>query len=389
MRPLQTFQRDIEKVLQTTELSKKDLAAAEALRGQKDQPIIATPPPTPPPPIEPAGLVLPKTEVHSPLYATRVSAGELFAQESSATLPKKEPPPLPQPKPQPVVPPVETFQSAVQNYVRDNNVSAVQVMAAEQARRAEEAQPVNLASPKTSTKTILVAAGLVLLACAAGALGYTYYTQRTLPAAQNPVAPFISVDATMPVSISPQDSANTIMQTLTAAKKEVRLSLGLVAQLTPTSGTTTPGARDFFAQATPNMPALLLRDLQNNFLIGVHSFDINQPFILLSVDSYEQGYAGMLAWEKTMHQDLSPFFDYTPVSAQSTQTQTAPQVLQSAFADAIIHNHDARVLTDSGNTVTFLWTFLNRNTILIATNPGTVDEVISRQKTAPLFGITQ
>jgi hypothetical protein len=102
------------------------------------------------------------------------------------------------------------------------------------------------------------------------------------------------------------------------------------------------------------------------------------------VDSYEQGYAGMLAWEKTIQQDLSPLFNYSPIRTNSSQAQTAPQILSGSFADSIVHNHDTRVLTNSAGTIVFLWTFVNRTTILITTNPGTVDEVLSRQKIAPV-----
>lgn len=395
MQPLQTFQTDIEKVLRTKELSKKDLATAEALRTKKEDLTPApslkplTPPPVPPV-VEPKSVVLPPKEIHSPLNAVRVSADKLVAQEEQAQLPKVQAPPMPALKPQPAVPPIETFKTDVAEYVRDNKVSTVQVAAAEEARRAQEEKPVVVQrGTSVGTRVALMVVGLLLIAGAGGALTYTYYTQRTLPAAENPTAPFIAVDETVPVILTPNEASGDILQALTSAKNNVKLSLGLVAQLQPSTGTTSIGAQTFFAAAVPHMPASLLRGLGNQYLMGVHSYDVNQPFMLLSVDSYEQGYAGMLAWEKTMQQDLSPLFSYSPVTTASSTTQTAPQVLTSTFADSIVHNHDARVILNNSGNIVFLWTFLNRTTILITTNPNTVDEVLSRQKTAPTLTLPQ
>lgn len=393
VQPLQTFQTDIEKVLRTKELSKKDLATAEALRTKKESstpaPLLKPIAPPTPAAVEPKSVVLPPKEIHSPLNAVRASADKLVAQEEHAELPKVQAPPMPAPKPQPAVPPIETFKTDVQEYVRDNKVSTVQVAAAEEARRAQDEKPAVQKGASVGTRVVLLLVGLLLMAGAGGALAYTYYTQRTLPAAENPTAPFIAVDETIPVLLTPSEASGDILQALTSAKNNVRLSLGLVAQLQPSTGTTSIKAQPFFAAAMPHMPASLLRGLGSQYLVGVHAYDVNQPFILLSVDSYEQGYAGMLAWEKTMQQDLSPLFNYAPVTAASSTTPTAPQVLTSTFADAIVHNHDARVLLNTAGNVVFLWTFLNRTTILITTNPSSVDEVLSRQKTAPTLTLPQ
>jgi hypothetical protein len=222
VQPLQTFQTDIEKVLQSNELSKKDLAAAQALRGERAEPLIqmsTKPPAAPPPPLEPKTVVLPTQEVHSPLNAMRASADKLVAQEAAATLPKTPAPSLPTPKPQPAVPPIETFKTAVQEYVKDNNVSAVEVMAAEETRRAEQATSVEIRKGSSvGVKILLVVVGLLLFVGAGGALAYTYYTQRALPAVENPSAPFIAVDGVVPLTIPPNASSADILQALTATK---------------------------------------------------------------------------------------------------------------------------------------------------------------------------
>jgi len=48
---------------------------------------------------------------------------------------------------------------------------------------------------------------------------------------------------------------------------------------------------------------------------------------------------------------------------------------------------DARVLQNQYGDVYLLWTFLDRNTLVITTNDATLREVISRLKEAPITPI--
>jgi hypothetical protein len=172
-------------------------------------------------------------------------------------------------------------------------------------------------------------------------------------------------------------------------------------------------AQTFFMQIAPNMPQTLTRTLLPTFLLGVHAYDGNQALLILKTDSYEQAFSGMLAWERTMRDDLLPLFAYTPparitqenmlatttatstLAATSTQAQatstatTTPEAapsafLQTGFIDKIVENHDARVFQNNFGDVYFLWTFLDRGTIVITTNPNTLKEVILRTHEAPI-----
>jgi hypothetical protein len=120
-------------------------------------------------------------------------------------------------------------------------------------------------------------------------------------------------------------------------------------------------------------------------------YNDNQPFLIVRVDSYEAAYAAMLAWEPTMQADLSPLFDYTPtvhIPEQGIATTTTPtQFIQTGFVDKIVENHDARVIQNSTGDVSLLWTFIDRNTLIITTNDATLREIISRLQTAPVTPI--
>lgn len=392
----------------------------------------ATPAPTSPqtPPqkkeVDLGAILLPKKEVHDPLNAPRAEAGVLLKQEQTAALPKTAAPkvPLP-PRNDSIVQPLVTYQSDMQKYIQQNNVSNVTIAAAEAERRGKNPD-VGETPGQTGSfwfRLGMIFLGSLLLGGAVGLVGYVIYRSQALPAAVNPQAPIIAIDEVRTVPIATTDSRTGALNKLTQAKDAVALSLGLVAQLQPVLATSTAqtpmDARTLLPILTPGMPQTLSRTLLPTFLLGVHAFDRNQPFLILKTDSYEQAFSGMLAWESTMHDDLLPLFAYTPseriqmtpatttatttqitatttgatstsVSTYSTTTQIlqpVQTVLPGAFVDKIIENHDARVLQNNSSDVYFLWTFIDRGTILITTNPHTLKEVIVRTHEAPIVPI--
>ena len=184
------------------------------------------------------------------------------------------------------------------------------------------------------------------------------------------------------------------MNDLVSTAKSEQLAVGLIAGFTPMEASTTDAeapavplsAQQFISALAPDVPNTLLRTLEPNFLLGVHSFNnTNQPFLILSVDSYEQGFAGMLAWETTMSQDLAPLFPTTSsLPAPSTVAATSTQVINTGFTDNVVDNHDARVLLDQNGNSILLWAFLDQQTIVITTNQYTLTEIISRLKASPI-----
>lgn len=368
-------------------------------------------------------ILLPKKDAPSVDSAQRVDAGSLYTQEQTASLPKvqREPASAPASAASDTVHPLQTFQGDIARAVKENNVSVVSIAAAEATRRGQAPLSAGITIPDVDVagilkKTLFVGLGLLLLGGAGGVMWYALVAKAPLPPQARGVAPFIAIDETA-IATLPQDvSVSAAMQILTKAKNDVSLSLGLVAQLyiqtAATSSKSEPSYVDtqtLFGTLAPDMPQGLARAIQPVYLLGVHSYGINQPFLILKVDSYEQGYAGMLSWEPTLKKDLYPLFAYTPApkiqvvaqpsqnfssdsveSGQSSTTASLPEpivIVQTGFADKIVHNHDARVLLTADNQIYLLWTFLDRTTLIITTNEGTLHEVITRLTDAPIVSL--
>jgi len=313
--------------------------------------------------------------------------------------------------------------------VGEKQVSVVSIAAAEAERRGQkpledQQAPLNQeASRAWMGKTAIVAASIVLLAAAGGIGAYIFVRSQPVPLAQQSPAPFILVDDTQTVALSPGDLRPDVMKALVAAKNKVSLSLGLVARIQlakPTAlndGTLLEvGAPEFLQALAPSIPAQLVRTLEPQMLLGVHSFDENQAFMILKADSYETAYSGMLAWETSMRGDLLPLFNRTPAvrplqtvapvvpvgtstSAASTTASSTPnpapaepapaQFFVGNFIDQIVENHDARVILNQQGDILLLWTFLDRSTLVITTNDATLREVISRISQSSILSLPQ
>jgi hypothetical protein len=76
------------------------------------------------------------------------------------------------------------------------------------------------------------------------------------------------------------------------------------------------------------------------------------------------------------------------IPEQGIATTTTPtQFIQTGFVDKIVENHDARVIQNNTGDVSLLWTFIDRNTLVITTQGATLREIISRLQQAPVTPI--
>lgn len=363
--------------------------------------------------IDPKSILLPKKDVpgHTVQSAQRVNAGILFEQETGATLPHTEAPkpvkPPEQKKEQSKVRALETYQGDIEGLVENKNVSVVSIAAAEATRRAQASE----ANTQTNSGTpagppnplggriVMLAGGLILTTAAVGLVLFLFLRPSPSVSVNEPTAsPFILVDDTKGIAIDESRLTHAVLiSALQQLNTDITLTLGLVGRLYPTTITTdtdgnsvyTPlGATQFFSLMAPGAPVELARTMEEPYLLGIHVFDGHQAFLILTVDSYEQAFSGMLRWEATMRNDLGVLFVRTPRPripeegiASSTPT-TGP--INTGFVDAVVENHDARVVKNENGDLLLLWTFLDKNTLLITTNEYTLRELLTRLTNAPV-----
>ena len=353
-------------------------------------------------PIDPASFILPKKEAPAP--AQRINAGVLLEQEQVAKVETPVSPATAVPKPKeerPEVSPLQTYRSDIEQVVHEGQgVSVVSIAAAEAARRGQEPIQQETAEEKKAkwNSVAMIAGGVALVLLAGGVVAAIFLRPTTVPITDMPKAPFIFADNTALVTLpAGQGTRDMLMTYVQAARQSVKLPVGLIEWLYVAWPATQDGAAsvqlrasEFLQILAPNAPPELLRTLSANYLLGVHSFEENQPFLLLQVDSYELAYKAMLDWERTLNTDLLPLFSRNPSpkpQGAPAPASTTPQFIRTSFVDKVVENRDTRSYLNSSGDILLLWTFLGRNIILITTNEYTLREVLSRMSSAPVVPI--
>lgn len=280
--------------------------------------------------------------------------------------------------------PLHTYRGDVEETIRRQGTSVISIASAEARRREQESAPAP--TERKSSRRIIMLCSVLLLG-AATLLGYSFVATEPSPEGAVLPASFIAVDEADELELSEETDRTLLMQQLSTERDATALSLGLMRQIymTKVSAPETRAllsAREFLSLLTSRAPDELLRNLDPEFMFGVHVFDGNQPLLLLKTPLYEAAFRGMLAWEEYMVEDLYPLFARTPrPNTPGEGTVKAPLAfLKGPFTDRIVENRDVRAVTDARGEILFLWTFLSRELILITTNESTVREVVSRSR---------
>lgn len=299
-------------------------------------------------------------------------------------------------KEKPIIAPIHTYTGDIAETVRGQNVSLMSIAAAE-ARRQGNAQTSAEFYTGERERRSYVISGIIILFITLGVAGFAWYAvgERILVTSPVPLSPFIRVDNAQLVTADDGIARDMLLQGLTEHRDAVALALGLVSRVfVAHNATSTPAytAQEFFVALDTDAPSSLIRALSPEFLLGVHVFDGNQPFLMFRTDNYNQTYAGMIEWEPSMQHDLYPLFNRTPhlrIPGEGTTTISsfAPKLIKTPFIDMVTENHDARVVHNAAGDILLLWTFLDRNTLVITTNEYTLREIISRLTEASIIPI--
>lgn len=306
---------------------------------------------------------------------------------------------------------IRTYHSDVAETMRGKQVSLADIALAEQARREEvaAARPagVRVTPSETggSTSKILgsiatILGGVVLLGGAVGGVLFAYGAwianrePDTIIVTTPDVGIVVEHVATIPVTDA--TNRNDILASFDAAVNEVGGSTGDVIGIQYIAGTSTRmTAPPFLALLQVRAEDRLLRTIEDMFIAGVHLHDAEHAFLVLQTSLFENAFAGMLAWEATIIDDL-PFLqnsliapdpgivvassETTTATTTATTTPSATQdpLLGAAFRDVVIDNKNARALYTARGEIAFIYSFPDTDTIVLASTVDTLREVFRR-----------
>ncbi len=336
----------------------------------------------------PAPVAEPKqaaTPAAAPTYREPIPAFEPLPTFVPQTpLPKA--PPAPPPAPAPVAQgpsPLHTYSSDFADRIDRQNSSTFSVLAA-QSDAPRTSQPVS--KPRRTLVPLLAGGAMLIIGIGAVIGAYAFMTERQEVPIVAGVPSLIRYDE----SVEVQGTGTALMNAIAdvAAGGSVSGNVIVTYVTTDANGTPTgipqPGGVLIRALSLP-APSILLRNIEESSTVGViDAGGEARPFFILKVSSYERTFAGMLAWEATLQNDLSNFYpEYSafPQEIASSTASSSPSLSyaqRNTFTDAVVANHDVRILRDAAGRFLFLYGYVNKDILVIARDEAAFTALASR-----------
>ncbi len=256
------------------------------------------------------------------------------------------------PTPSPSQESIRTYEGDMAKALAQKKTSSITIAIAEN-KRATGAESIATTPAKDYIKPLLTSlASLVLLA---GGIFGGYYLYTESPFAVPKAIPIPTViPSIIPyhkkvmVNVGEATGNKLIQQIFSEFDKNI-LPQGKILELVVDIPAT-----EFIQKTNINIPDMLLRSLTDRWMLGTYSEQIMvgttsemrrvTPFIALTTDFFQNAFASMLSWEKTLGDDLK---------------------MQGQFADKQIRNRDVRVFTNNDGEILFLYSFINKETLII------------------------
>lgn len=196
--------------------------------------------------------------------------------------------------------------------------------------------------------------------------GYVFYQLNTRPS-QNislsvpsqdliPLSESVTLDAT---TKGANDIATMFLDKVRAGTKQGN-TLGIVLAMVSKTEARPFTSDEFFSRTETNAPGIFTRSLEPTFTAGVYGKGAG--FLVFKTYDYGRALSGLLAWERSMPDDLRPLF--------GTDLH-----YDALFLDKTIGGVDARV-AGSGESA-LVYGIVNHNYIVIAHGEGTFATIAS------------
>ena len=318
-------------------------------------------------------------EISEPIKKTILTPEPKTAQTTApvapaqSTIPEKKEASIPRPissANDPSIHQLRTFKMDAEEAVRYNNVSASDIAIAEQKKR--EMTPIEYSNGEKSMLPLILSIALVLL-LALGVGGYFYLRGQSVTTVSKQTSSIRSIIAYNKVVTVPFNSGDTVIAQVAESAKKISGNVGDVVFIAvPDTGTTTKQISSARAVAGTKAPEKLIRSLRDEYMFGVHIFDGPAPFVILKTSFFQNAFPGMLEWEKDMRNGLLPLIKIGRPSIEPISTNT------DIFRDRVISNKDVRELTDSSGNTIVMYTFADKDTILVTTNEKSLRELLDK-----------
>lgn len=311
--------------------------------------------------------------------------------EKFSALPTKEPIKATEEKNIPKQSIVRTYKSDVEEAIKMERMSSMDIAIAEEKKK-QKYQPIAPSNdaPK-SRKILLFIISLLFVFAGIGAFNFNYIKEKVslapAPKKSFEIESLITADSNAELNsseLNKKDAGDSLFELINLAgiKPNSIQNIYITKSILENGKETKKlvGSKELLPLISSKIPDILLRSLSPEYMIGVYSWNGNQPFIILKTDSYENAFAGMLSWEKNIAGDLSALFPRNIPPPMEETTATTEQILsyKKDFEDVLVKNKDARALRDETGNIFLIYALPDKKTIIITSNTETLTELFDR-----------
>ncbi len=271
-----------------------------------------------------------------------------------------------------LVKPVRTYERDIAEAIRTKNESVASVNIAAQKKREEKGETRPAKMENAAGKGLSILISVVLLVSAAGifALVYYFYSHRPAPIIATELS-ILATDEKQVIDITGKSAVDVLVSVANEIQKPIQV--GKLTRIELTENSESISIKKFFELFSANAPATLVRAIGPQWIFGSNNAGTNEPFIFVSVNSFNTAFDGMHQWEKTLAKNLGPIFIKEGTIIPETNTITGTN-----FTDVVILNKDARALKDNNGNIVLLYSFLDQKNLLITSNEKTFREILNR-----------
>lgn len=261
---------------------------------------------------------------------------------------------------------IRTYQGDVAEALKKQRESLFSVQQKEQAKKAGSLR-VEMSPDRRRQLISLSLWSLVLIGL--GSLGgwfaYNEFAKKTVaPPLEVPASRFIFAGNEIELTLEEITRTALVQKVTEAAQGTPRGEIRHVV-IKRADGTLLP-TEEFLRALEITAPGYLIRALGPLFMFGALGED---NFLMIKLVSFESAFAGMLAWEKTMGQEIGPLF--------STANLLLNLPSGEPFADLTDRNKDIRVLAMGENRI-LLYTFFESDTLVITESLEAIRTLVDR-----------
>jgi hypothetical protein len=285
---------------------------------------------------------------------------------------------------------IRTYEGDVADAMTNRKTSVLSMAIAESSKKTGADTITNEEPKNYGRKIFAVVISIVLMVVGLGG-GYYLYLKSPLaahdtPAVNTKIPSVVEVDKQIVLSIN-NLSGDQIIRKINDSYFNENIAPSNILELifSQNIGSTTVrvGAPDFLDKFNFEMPDTLLRSIKNTWMFGIsNTEDTKIPFLLFKNDFFQNSYAGMLKWENSMPEELADLLNYrnSIIQKDVLSTSSISQFfnLKGTFEDRTVMNRDVREFRNDSGQLLLLYSFIDKDTLIITTSEATLKSVIEK-----------